>query len=342
MPPRRTTEDLEDGPDDKRAAESSSKKVRCSVEITRVLETLLQHHIDPVGPESAAVLRPLKLTKPTGAKWGLGHVVAAVLRTVYDFSTTGKEIWRSANASIKLKWREHSGRSSLRPDAQRATALGGLDVAELQHDSATVTPSGSAAQQSAAEAALPEPPRTLQLAKPDAADRLKRGSGWGNTPRSLSRCCVCEQEALDTLVLIVQEHAMCCGAPLQRVDGDGVAYWSSHSMGLVNAFRLVCEAGCSYNWASAKPLPGRPAARDAASSSQTAAAADARTADAGAGVAEVDSDDELCDVGVAWGLRSSMATIPSRPEPPSPGSRPLQCVYTSVYALNILSEIRRT
>ena len=64
--------------------------------------------------------------------------------------------------------------------------------------------------------------------------------------------------------------------------------------GLVNAFRLVCEAGCSYNWASAKPLPGRPAA------------------------------------------------IPSRPEPPSPGSRPLQCVYTSVYALNILSEIRRT
>ena len=39
-----------------------------SADVTRVLETLLQHHVDPVGPESAAVLlvRPLKLTKPTG------------------------------------------------------------------------------------------------------------------------------------------------------------------------------------------------------------------------------------------------------------------------------------
>ena len=35
-----------------------------------------------------------------------------------------------------------------------------------------------------AGARLPAP-RALELVKPDAADRMKRGSGWGNTPRPL-------------------------------------------------------------------------------------------------------------------------------------------------------------
>ena len=35
-----------------------------------------------------------------------------------------------------------------------------------------------------AGARLPAP-RALKLVKPDAADRMKRGSGWGNTPRPL-------------------------------------------------------------------------------------------------------------------------------------------------------------
>ena len=38
-----------------------------------------------------------------------------------------------------------------------------------------------------------------------------------------------------------QEHALSCGAPLKRVYGRGGPYYSSHSMGMVNVFRLVCD-----------------------------------------------------------------------------------------------------
>ena len=101
---------------------------------------------------------------------------------------------------------------------------------------------GSTAARRAAEAARPEPPRPMALVTPTSTDRMKqRGSGWGNMPRPLTRCCMAEQVQLDTLVLIAQEHALTCGAPLQRVACDDAAFWSCHSMGVVNVYRLCCE-----------------------------------------------------------------------------------------------------
>ena len=44
---------------------------------------------------------------------------------------------------------------------------------------------GCEAQGGTFEAARLPAPRALELVKPDAADRMKRGSGWGNTPRPL-------------------------------------------------------------------------------------------------------------------------------------------------------------
>eukprot|EP00966_Prymnesium_polylepis_P173624 4016320-Prymnesium_polylepis.1 len=60
-----------------------------------------------------------------------------------------------------------------------------------------------------------------------------------------------------------QEHALSCGAPLKRVYGRGGPYYSSHSMGMVNVFRLVCDDGCCLNWSSCgSPVPGRPAGEE--------------------------------------------------------------------------------
>ena len=48
---------------------------------------------------------------------------------------------------------------------------------------------GCEAQGGTFEAARLPAPRALELVKPDAADRMKRGSGWGNTPRPLVQLC---------------------------------------------------------------------------------------------------------------------------------------------------------
>ena len=125
--------------------------------------------------------------------------------------------------------------------------LGALDGINLQHDALSGA-AGSIGAQRAAEAARPGAPRALELAKPEDAYNLKRGSGWGNTPRPLARRCIAEQPCLDSLLLIGEEHARSCGFSLKRVDGAAGIYHSSHSMGLVNVCRFVCDAGCSYNW----------------------------------------------------------------------------------------------
>jgi hypothetical protein len=44
------------------------------------------------------------------------------------------------------------------------------------------------------------------------------------------------QTALDALTLVVEEHAMGCGARLRRVAGNEEhAYWSAHSIGMIKA-----------------------------------------------------------------------------------------------------------
>ena len=115
------------------------------------------------------------------------------------WNSTGKKLWRRADPAETIEWRQPAAaRGSLRPAAPRATTLGGIGGAGLQHD----PESGSAASaraQRAAEAARPSAPRALELVAPAAVDRLARGSGWGNVPRPLARCCMAEQSSLDGL-----------------------------------------------------------------------------------------------------------------------------------------------
>ena len=70
-------------------------------------------------------------------------------------------------------------------------------------------------------------------------------------PRLIARRCLCEQTALDTLVMMVEDDALNFGVRFQRVDGgaDGV-YGSSHSIGVV-------DWGAATRWVSSTSMaPG--------------------------------------------------------------------------------------
>jgi len=239
-------------------------KVRVSLQVVSLLQMVLQHAAEAFADkttELSDVLTPINNPKLREVNWhsNPGNVIEALLHAAgLGWSSCGKKLWRRAEPTEVIEWRPPQKGRSLRPAAPKATTLGALDDIGLQHDAHSGA-AGSRGAQRAAEAARPPAPRALELVKPDAVDSLKRGSGWGNTPRPLSHCCIAEQPNLDCLVLLVQEHARSCGCSLKRVDGAAGIYHSSHSMGLVNVFRLVCDAGCSYNWSSAAPLPGPPA-----------------------------------------------------------------------------------
>jgi len=250
----------------------ASERIVVPTDVKLVVQTVLQHVTAEAGSAkqllAARVLAHLNITKPSGARWQLGHVVGSLLSNFFAWAAGGKRAWLKALPDEVMVWetpKEGSDgrRRSSNPAPQRATALGDLDDAELQHDGTAEPTAGSAAAQRAVAAAQPTPTRVLERVKLDAADRLKRGSGCGNTPRPLARRCLAEQERLDTLVEMVQAHARACPHALKRVDGGEGAYRSSHSMGCVNVFRLVCDGGCSCNWTSATPLPGRLVASDA-------------------------------------------------------------------------------
>ena len=74
-----------------------------------------------------------------------------------------------------------------------------------------------------AGARLPAP-RALELVKPDAADRMKRGSGWGNTPRPLVQLCVCEQASLMRPARRAGRHASCEASREGSEGATGNAY----------------------------------------------------------------------------------------------------------------------
>ena len=242
----------------------NSTKATVSFPVKHVLQTILQHAAEAFGDktkELSDVLNPINNPKLREVHWhsSPGNVIEALLYAVgLEWSSCGKRLWRRAEPSEAIEWRPPQKGRSLRPAAPRATTLDAIDDIDLQHDAHSGA-AGSRGAQRAAEAARPGAPRALELAKPEAADNLKRGSGWGNTPRPLARRCIAEQSCLDSLLLIGEDHARSCGCSLKRVDGAEGIYHSSHSMGLVHVFRLVCDAGCSYNWSSAAPLPGPPA-----------------------------------------------------------------------------------
>ena len=196
------------------------KQVRVSLPVKHVLQTILQHAAEAFGDktnELSDVLVSINNDPLRKINWNSnpGNVIEALLYAVgLGWSSRGKRLWRRAEPSEAIEWRPPQQGRSLRPAAPRATTLDALHGDELQHE-ATAAGAGTAAAQRAAEAARPAPPRVLERVRPEASDRLKRGSGWGSVPRPLARCCIVEQASLDSLVLIGQEHALTCGAPLR-------------------------------------------------------------------------------------------------------------------------------
>ena len=223
----------EDAEDQVGRQSNATVRPRCSPRVNALLQTLLQQ-----GDTDA--VKPYLTIVKEGRQWNAGDVIAALAwKAGFDWSKDGKRVWRRSEPEAAAMLEPTAARNTLRPAEQRTTALGGLDEVNLQHD-AEAEGVGAPAAQRAAEAAQPEPPRALGLVKAATADKLKRGSGWGNVPRPLTHCCVAEQSQLDSLIVIVQEHALQFPehGPLQRVDGGDGVYWSSHSMGVVNAIRL--------------------------------------------------------------------------------------------------------
>jgi hypothetical protein len=102
---------------------------------------------------------------------------------------------------------------------------------------------GCEAQGGAFEAARLPAPRALELVKPDAADRMKRGSGWGNTPRPLVQLCVCEQASL-TCVLR--------GEPGGERRGDGQRVLGLGGTGVMAKLshdpHISCPPWCHMMW----------------------------------------------------------------------------------------------
>ena len=186
----------------------SDIKVRVGEALKNALQTVIQYGAaaNEARTPLSRVLGGLDLStihwhSPPGA------VVRALFRFAgFEYSDNGKRLWRTVEPELLLEHRPPEKGGSLRPAEPRVTALGELDPVELQHDPAAA----SATATRAATAARPDAqPRVLELVKPDKADKLgaRSGSGWGNSPRPLARCCVCEQERIDALVAIGEDHA---------------------------------------------------------------------------------------------------------------------------------------
>jgi hypothetical protein len=267
------------------AAHETKQKVRVSLNMKHTLQTILQAaaSANENKVQLPTVLRGLKLST-INFNSNPGEVVAALLEYADIHSGRGgKKLWRGSQQEDALEWQAVAKVGSLRP-AERRTAFGDVAAANVAHDPQPHA-GGTAAARETARAAQVDPPVALGLAPPDPADRLdgRRGSGWGSVPRPLTARCVVEMSCLDDLVQRVKWHERCCeggAGGLKRVDGGGGAFRSSHSMGAANVCRYICECGYSFNWASARALPGPPARARAAAAG--AAAADPTAAEGGA------------------------------------------------------------
>lgn len=298
------------------ATSDETRRVMTTVPMDNVVTTLLQHR----GHSTLMSLIP-GLNK---MNWhsNVGHVLDAVLQALgLRRSKDGKEIWTDA-APAKLTYQETKSVNSRQPKQQRHTVAGQLDEIDLAHD-ARAPAAGSSAAQAAAEAARPPAaPQPLELVDADAGERIGRvGSGWGNTPRSLSACCVCEQQCIDDLAARVQYHARTCSAPLRRVRSEE-AQWSSHSMGVVNVCRFTCTNGCVLNWASSVRLPGPPA-KPAASPTAPAPVAAAPIAAAPVAAPPIAPAPVAAPVAAPAAAAVTAAPAPALPLPRQPRSSPL-------------------
>ena len=168
---------------------SRSPQVKLSRVVVNVLRTILQvavgaleNKVDP-----PAVLSGLDVSGITSWQDNLGTVVEALIGAAgFEHSSDGSKLWRRGHPSEVLSRCSRPITQHRRPKGERPTAIGAIDPAEVQHDSAGSAPSsGSAARQRAAQAARPGMPHAaLELVAPNASDKITLGSTWGNTPQA--------------------------------------------------------------------------------------------------------------------------------------------------------------
>ena len=209
-------------------------KVRCSEAVKYVLQTVIQTAVAVVKEKNPwpSALRPMETRLAAqNLDWrsSPGSIIEVLLRCVgLDWSRSGQTVWRVADPTSKLLFRAPEKSGSLRPAAARPTTIGSLDTAELEHD-AVAGGAGSEASQRAAARARPEPPRVLECVAPDAADRLKRGTGcssagWATTqyPATKKRWPTTWEPTADMTDVAVKEFTSEHGGPRQapRFDRD--------------------------------------------------------------------------------------------------------------------------
>jgi len=175
-------EDDEDGTDGSRGSQKRSVTA-CGNNITTVLvQTILG---DREG--SARVLSCLDPKTITKINWNSnpGNVIELLVTSLgLDFSPDGTMLWRKAEPAKPLNMLETIAPNTRKPKPPRDTVIGQLANLNLVHDAEPSATGGSRAAQTTRDA-RPATPRALELARPDAIDRVQRGTGYGNVPRPL-------------------------------------------------------------------------------------------------------------------------------------------------------------
>ena len=100
--------------DDSGGAPSSSvasEQMKVPTDVKLVVQTVLQHVTAEAGSAkqllAARVLAHLNITKPSGARWQLGHVVGSLLSNASSFAWAagrGKRAWLKALPDEVMVW----------------------------------------------------------------------------------------------------------------------------------------------------------------------------------------------------------------------------------------------
>ena len=167
-------------------------KVRVSLQVVSLLQTILQHAAETFADktvELSDVLSPINSHLLREINWhsNPGNVIEALLHACgLGWSTCGKKLWRRADPTKVVEWRPPQKGRSLRPAAPRATTLDAIDDIDLQHDAHSGA-AGSRGAQRAAESRCPDTRRRARAGCPaSSTSRLEATCRHGKPWRSRS------------------------------------------------------------------------------------------------------------------------------------------------------------
>ena len=239
-----------------------------------MIDTDANHMIDVLfqaAARSDPLVADLHLPKKIGRMNASVVIRALAKASGFAASKDGKTLSRIHDPTIKGVWVPTSKNSRLPASAikRRGTSTTDLDIdrcvpglpasvsratlVETDDDDEPMAQGEEAVRDEAmATAGRPAPPAKLPLTKPSTSEKPidGKGSGFGTCARPITSRCVAEQDAIDGVVTLTQEHARGCSHFLKRVWHEK-AYPSSHSMGMVN----VCMYAARPPRSAALSLP---------------------------------------------------------------------------------------